>query len=240
MKIDHTMTADDIIEHMEGLASPERAATLQRYFKTGKGEYGEGDIFIGLRVPTVRGLAREYRALPIEETERLLGSPIHEARLLALLLLVERYRRGDGATRKRIYDLYLASTSRINNWDLVDTSAEYIVGPQLAGGSSPVLRKLARSAMLWERRIAVLATRYYIKQGEYAETLAIAEMLLDDREDLIHKAVGWMLREIGDRDLAAEEGFLRLHYRRMPRTMLRYAIEKFPEDRRQAYLRGEV
>jgi 3-methyladenine DNA glycosylase AlkD len=234
------MTADEIIDRLEKMGDPEDAIFLQRFFKTGKGEYGEGDSFLGIRVPATRKLAREYRGLPIEEAAKLLLSPLHEARLLALLILNDSFKRGDDRERERIYRLYLANTSRINNWDLVDSSAEHIVGPYLKERSRAVLRKLARSTMLWERRIAIMATFHFIKGREYDETLAIAEMLLDDREDLIHKAVGWMLREIGNRDIAVEEEFLARHYRRMPRTMLRYAIEKFPEERRLAYLRGEV
>ncbi len=234
------MTAEDVYAHLEELGSAEDAAFLQRYFKTGPGEYGEGDRFFGIRVPASRKVARNYRGLPLEEAERLLGSEMHEARLVALMILIDAYDRGNDATRKKIYDLYLANTGRINNWDLVDTSAAQIVGRHLAERNKRVLWTLARSAMLWERRIAIIATAYYIKRGEFDETLAIAAMLLEDREDLMHKAVGWMLREVGNRDLAAEEKFLRRHYRSMPRTMLRYAIERFPEELRQAYLRGTV
>lgn len=234
------MTAEDVYTHLEELGSPEDAAFLQRYFKTGPGEYGEGDRFFGIRVPASRKVARHYRGLPLEEAEKLLGSEMHEARLVALMILIDAYDRGNDATRKNIYDLYLGNTARVNNWDLVDTSAAQIVGRHLAERSKRTLRTLARSAMLWERRIAIIATAHYIKQGKFDETFAIATMLLDDREDLIHKAVGWMLREIGNRDRAAEENFLREHYRSMPRTMLRYAIERFPEELRQGYLRGTI
>jgi 3-methyladenine DNA glycosylase AlkD len=217
-------------------ARPARAAILQSFFKNGPGEYGEGDRFIGLTVPQVRTLAKRYRDLSLADTRQLLRSPIHEERLLALIILVEKYRRADEAGRQRIHELYLRSTRYINNWDLVDTSAEHIVGPQ---PGAPFLR-LAKSRSLWERRIAIIATFHFIKRGEFAPTLRIARQLLRDREDLIHKAVGWMLREVGKRDLPAEKTFLRKHYRQMPRTMLRYAIERFPESKRQSYLRGTV
>jgi 3-methyladenine DNA glycosylase AlkD len=233
------MTHHDVRARMTAIASPERAAASRRYFKTGPGEYGEGDVFVGLAVPQIRALAKEFAALPFSEARALLDSPVHEERLLALLVLVRQFARGDDETRRAIYELYLGSTARINNWDLVDSSAEHIVGRFIDGGDRSVLDRLARSSSLWERRIAILATMHFIKQGEFGETLRLAEMLLDDEEDLIHKGVGWMLREVGNRDRERLERFLRVHYRRMPRTMLRYAIEKFPEDDRKAYLRGE-
>lgn len=217
-------------------ADPESAAGALRFFKTAPGDYGAGDRFLGVSAAPLRALARELVTLPIAEVEKLLASAWHEDRSLALLILVLQYKRADGAGRKAIYDLYLRSTARINNWDLVDCSAEYIVGPQLEGRSQGTLTRLAKSASLWERRIAVLATRYYLKQGSFDETLRIATMLVGDPEDLIHKAVGWLLREIGDRDRAVEERFLAAHAATMPRTMLRYAIEKFPEPLRRKYL----
>jgi 3-methyladenine DNA glycosylase AlkD len=217
---------------------PARARISRRFFKTGPGEYGAGDRFIGLTVPQVRSFAKTYRNLPLSETYQLLRSPIHEERLLALIILVEKYQRAEIAGRRRIYELYLRSTRYINNWDLVDCSAEHIVGTYLRERSRSPLLKLARSENLWERRIAIMATFHFIKRGEFAPTLRLARLLLRDREDLIHKAVGWMLREVGKRDLPAEEKFLKQHYRQMPRTMLRYAIERFPESKRQRYLRG--
>lgn len=232
------MTVTHIRRDVCQLADPERARTSQWFFKTGLGEYGEGDQFIGLTVPQVRKLAKQYRQLSLPETKRLLRSPIHEERLLALLILVGAFAVADEAGRRRIYETYLRNTRYINNWDLVDSSALQIVGAFLWKRSRAPLRVLARSKSLWERRIAILATFYFIKHGEFAPSLAIARQLLSDREDLIHKAVGWMLREVGKRDLAAEEKFLRRHCRQMPRTMLRYAIERFPERRRQRYLRG--
>jgi 3-methyladenine DNA glycosylase AlkD len=222
------------------LGKPADAAFLQGFFRTGPGEYGEGDRFLGIRVPVLRTLIREYRGMAVEEMETLLRSPWHEARLLALLLLVDAWVRGGAETRERIHRLYLASTAYVNNWDLVDSSAAQLVGAQLEAGDRGKLEDLARSASLWERRIAIIATLHYIRRGDFGTTLRIAELLVDDRHDLIHKAVGWMLREVGNRDRAAEEAFLRRHHRTMPRTMLRYAIEKFPEDVRKAYLRGEM
>jgi len=222
------------------LADPEDARFLQRYFKTGPGEYGEGDVFIGIRVPVLRGLAREHGDLPLDDAAELLRSPVHEERLLALLILVRAHGRGTADRKREIHDLYLAHTRFINNWDLVDSSAEHIVGAQLWEGDRSLLDRLARSESVWERRIAIIATFHFIRRGHFGDTFRIAETLLDDRHDLIHKAVGWMLREAGKRDQAAEEAFLRAHHRRMPRTMLRYAIERFPEPLRKAYLRGDV
>jgi 3-methyladenine DNA glycosylase AlkD len=222
------------------LRDPEIAAHSLRFFKTGPGEYGEGDRFLGIRVPVLRREARRCRALPLADLVRLLRSAYHEERLLALIALVERYRRGDERVRGEIYRLYLDNTDRINNWDLVDASAPGIVGAHLVARSRRPLAKLARSASLWERRIAILATLALIRNHEHEETLRIARILLEDREELIHKAVGWMLREVGKRDPRTARAFLRRHYRRMPRVMLRYAIERFPQAERKAYLEGAV
>jgi len=219
-------------------ADPNDAVNLQRFFKTGPGQYGDGDKFLGLRVPALRRLARAYRDLPTEDALTLLQSAWHEERLLGLLLLVDRYRRGEAAERQVVYDAYLEHRRHINNWDLVDASAEHIVGPHVGLQNIDALERLARSPDIWERRIAMLATFHWIKQGEFAPALRVAEMLLNDRHDLIHKAVGWMLREIGNRDRAVAEAFLREHHRSMPRTTLRYAIEHFPERQRQRYLAG--
>jgi 3-methyladenine DNA glycosylase AlkD len=234
------MTADDIVTGLKALADPERGKASQWFFKTGPGEYGQGDRFLGIRVPELRRLAREYRQLPIEQMIELLHSEYHEARLLALLLLVRAYSKGDDLQRRRIFELYLDNTRYINNWDLVDSSAHFIVGDYLMNRSRKRLYSLARSKSLWERRIAIISTFRFIREEDFDDALAIAEILLSDREDLIHKGVGWMLREIGNRDRMVEEKFLNEHYRRMPRTMLRYAIEKFPEMRRQEYLKGTV
>lgn len=234
------MTVNAIREKLYVLADKEKAEGLQRFFKTGPGEYAEGDRFIGVRVPQIRQLVKSYPDTPLADIKQLLHSPIHEERLLALLLMVQRYRRGDSAMRQTLYTLYLASTGVINNWDLVDVTAEHIIGGWLFTRSRRPLYKLARSSSLWERRIAIMATFHFIRQGEFDETLKLAALLRDDKHDLIHKAVGWMLREIGKRDRQVEEAFLRQHYTVMPRTMLRYAIEKFPEPLRQAYLSGTI
>jgi len=225
---------------LRGYADKSDAEFLRRYFKTGPGQYGEGDRFIGVRVPATRRVARRFCNLPLAETLVLLRSAIHEERLLALIILTEQYLRGAPEEQEEIYREYLNHTRFINNWDLVDTSAERIVGAHLRERSRRPLYRLARSKLLWERRIAVMATFHFIRNGEFGETVKIAGMLLADPEDLIHKAAGWMLREVGKRDRDVEESFLREHYRRMPRTMLRYAIEKFPEDLRRRYLRGTI
>lgn len=232
------MTAAEIKKELAGLADERVAAVSRRFFKTGPGEYGAGDRFRGIRVPVLRRLARAHRGISLHEAGRLLESDFHEDRLLALLLWIDIFAKGDDAVRARVYHLYLANTRRINNWDLVDASAAHIVGAFLRERPRDPIYRLARSADLWERRIAVIAPLHFIKRGEFTETLKIARVLLTDPEDLIHKAVGWMLREVGKRDRDAEEAFLRAHYRRMPRTMLRYAIERFPEHRRRQYLQG--
>jgi 3-methyladenine DNA glycosylase AlkD len=227
-------------KELRALKNSDHAKVLQRFFKTGPGEYAEGDLFLGLRVPQIRALAKQFAHLAVEDTLMLLRSPFHEERLLALLLMIHRYRKGTFSEQRRIYHLYLKNTSHINNWDLVDASAEHIVGPFLENKSKRILDRLARSKNLWERRIAVMATFHFIKHGDFSQTLKIAEILLKDREDLIHKAVGWMLREIGKRNLAEEDTFLRKHYLQMPRTMLRYAIERFSPRRRRQYLSGAI
>jgi 3-methyladenine DNA glycosylase AlkD len=230
----------EIERELEALADPEIAAFLARFFKTGPGEYGEGDRFLGIRVPVLRRLARKHQSLDLSGCRALLVSPYHEARLLALLILVRAYDRGDEAKREEIYRLYLDHLAYVNNWDLVDSSAEHIVGRHLRDRDRSLLYDLARSSSVWERRIAIMATFGYVKAGSFDETLRIADLLLSDPHELIHKAVGWMLREVGKRDRGVAEAFLRPRYRRMPRTMLRYAIERYPEALRQAYLRGEV
>jgi 3-methyladenine DNA glycosylase AlkD len=225
---------------LKELADPETAASLQRFFKTGPGEYGEGDRFLGIRVPQLRALVRRCRRLPVQAALDLLQSSWHEERLLALLLLVDRYRRGGSAEREEIYLGYLANIRHINSWDLVDTSAEHIVGAHIDPDHLDLLEELARSRSVWERRIAIMATFHWIKRGRFRPAIEIVAMLVYDDHDLIHKAAGWMLREIGKRDRPTEEQFLRLHYKRMPRTMLRYALEHFPDEQRRAYLRGEA
>ena len=222
------------------MANPRDAAVLQRFFKTGPGEYGAGDRFLGIRVPAIRKLAAELDELALRDVASLLRSPFHEERLLALLLFVRLFRRGDAKQRERIYNLYLKNTRFINNWDLVDLTAPHIVGAYLVDKSKKPLQHLARSALLWERRIAIVATFQFIRLDDFGPTLKVAGLLLSDTEDLIHKAVGWMLREVGKRDIEAEEAFLVRHYRGMPRTMLRYAIERFPERKRRQYLKGTI
>lgn len=222
---------------LRAVADPAKAKILARFFKTGPGEYGEGDRFHGIVVPKVRKVVRSYRTMPIPEIRKLLESRYHEERLAALLILVEQYRRGDESRKKTIYDLYLASTSRINNWDLVDLTAPRIVGDYAFRTDDSMLAKLALSANLWERRIAMLATAHFIERGDSRPALHISELLLHDSHDLIHKAVGWMLREVGKRCSMEEEcRFLDRYAAAMPRTMLRYAIERFPEDLRKHYM----
>jgi 3-methyladenine DNA glycosylase AlkD len=233
------MTAASIRRRLRAAADASRVPGLQRFFRTGKGEYAEGDRFIGLTVPLMRGVCRECRAAPVRELVRLLQSPIHEDRLVALLLLVDAFKRGSAEEKRRIYDLYLKNTARINNWDLVDASAPQIVGAWLRDRSKAPLTRLAKSPMLWERRIAIVATQDFIRQRQLDETFRIADLLLDDRHDLIHKATGWMLREAGKRDGAALRRYLDARHQRMPRTALRYAIERFPEQERRAFLRRE-
>lgn len=234
------MTVQAIKAELEQLGDPEVAANLRWFFKAEPGGYGEGDRFRGIRVPLLWKLARRHQNLSLDVAERLLQSPFHEDRMVALMILVGAFEQGDEPTREQIYACYLRNTRFVNNWDLVDTSAEHIVGAFLWDRPRDPLYTLAASDMLWERRIAIMATFHFVKRDAFDETLRLAERLHDDPEDLIHKAVGWMLREIGKRDLAAEEEFLRVHYQQMPRTMLRYAIEKFPEPRRQAYLKGTI
>ncbi len=230
------------------MADKEKAKNLQRFFKTGKGEYAEGDKFLGVMVPQTRLLVKKHwQGISVAETGKLLHSEFHEERLLALLLLVKKFEKGDEIARKKIFDLYLANTKYINNWDLVDLSAPKIIGAYLAdppshkamAGEAKILFKLAKSKNLWERRIAVLATFWFIAKGESGFALRIAEILVDDEHDLIHKACGWMLREIGKRcSQDIEEEFLKKYCGTMPRTALRYAIERFPEEKRKKYLKN--
>jgi 3-methyladenine DNA glycosylase AlkD len=234
------MSAARVQRRLEELEDPRTALFLQRFFKTGPGQYGDGDLFRGIRVPILRKLAKEFGSLSLAATKKLLRSSYHEDRLLALLILTRAHLAGDYALRERIFNLYLNNTRFINNWDLVDSSAPQIVGGYLWDKDRYVLYRLAGSQQIWERRISIMATFHFLKRDEYTDTLRIAEVLLLDREDLIQKAVGWMLREVGNRNREIEEKFLRKHYERMPRVMLRYAIEKFPEPRRQQYLKGEI
>jgi 3-methyladenine DNA glycosylase AlkD len=232
------MNSKTIQSSIRKLGNQKDAGILQWFFKTGPGEYGEGDVFVGVRVPVLRKLVKEFEAADESTIHDLLESAVHEDRALALFILVRQFEKGNEVDRARIYRFYLNHARRINNWDLVDLSAPQVVGGYLANRSRRPLYRLVRSKSLWERRIAILATFTFIRQGDFADTLALADRLLGDREDLIHKAVGWMLREVGKRDLAVLENFLKLRCKTMPRTMLRYAIEKFPEPKRQAYLQA--
>ncbi|MES9939555.1 MAG: DNA alkylation repair protein [Candidatus Thiodiazotropha sp. 6PLUC2] len=235
-----TLKADHLRKRLRELANPEIATHSQRFFKTGKGEYGEGDKFLGIRVPLLRQQAKTFQEMSLKEVERLLKSAYHEERLCALLLLVRKFERGDEALRGRVYQLYLKQTRYINNWDLVDSSAYHIIGGYLFEKDKAPLYQLVESPSLWERRIAIIATYHFIKRDQFQDTLILSELLLNDEHDLIHKAVGWMLREVGNRERKIEEAFLEKHYKAMPRTMLRYAIEKFPEVVRKRYLKGEI
>ncbi len=230
------MTAKEIQSRLRALGDPADAAFLQRFFKTGPGQYGQGDVFIGVRVPAVRAVAKDFATMALPQVEKLLHSKIHEERLAALIILVAQAARGEAKTQKAIYQLYLANTKDINNWDLVDVSARQVVGAYLADKSRRPLYRLARSKWLWDRRISILATAHYIRLGQFDDTLAIAEMLLGDPHDLMHKAAGWMLREVGKGDTAVLEQFLTRHASVMPRTMLRYAIERFPQEKRRQFL----
>jgi 3-methyladenine DNA glycosylase AlkD len=230
----------ELRKRIKSLASSDIAKTMQWFFKTGKGEYGEGDVFAGLKVPTQRKVAREFKDLSLADLKELLRSKIHEERLISLLILVNNYERGDEKEKKSIYTFYIKNRMGINNWDLVDLSAPKIVGKYLFDKDKSILFKFASSKNLWERRIAILSTYEFIRNHQYDTTLKIAKILVEDEHDLIHKAVGWMLREIGKKDLEVEESFLKKNYKKMPRTMLRYAIEKFPETKRKKYLQGKI
>lgn len=221
------------------LANLEKAKILSGFFKTGKGQYGEGDIFLGIIVPEQRKTAKKYPDLSIKELKELIASRIHEERLVCLFILMNKYKKTDSTGKKEIVDFYLNNLEHVNNWDLVDLSSGTILGDHLMDRDRSILYKLAKSNNLWKRRIAIMSTFAFIRwKNDFNDTLHISEMLLNDKHDLIHKAVGWMLREIGKRDQASEEEFLERHYKKMPRTMLRYAIEKFDEDRRQYYLKS--
>lgn len=234
------MSLNELRKTIKKSVNPAQAKILSRFFKTGKGEYGEGDKFLGIKVPVTRAIAKQFKDLSLDEIQELIKSPIHEERLIALFILIEQYRKADEQKKKIIYGFYLKNTKRINNWDLVDLSAEKIIGTYLFNKDKNILFNLARSKNLWERRIAIMSTYHFIRNEFYDTALEIAVVLLKDEHDLIHKAVGWMLREIGNRNIEVEEKYLKNNYKTMPRTMLRYAIEKFPEKKRQAYLKGKI
>lgn len=227
---------DQLKRDLAQLANSDRAKNLSWFFKTGKGQYGEGDSFLGIPVPSQRKIAKKYVDLPLSDIQELLLSKIHEHRLTALLIIVLKYQKTDNSGKDEIFNFYLKNTERINNWDLVDLSAPKIVGDYLVGKDTSILLKLAKSTNLWERRIAILATFKFISNNDFKDVLSISRILLHDKHDLIHKAIGWALREIGKRDQEVEETFLRKHHMEMPRTMLRYAIEKFDAEKRRFYL----
>ena len=238
------MTLQELKKELKNKSKKEKAKLLQGFFKTGQGEYGEGDIFLGVIVPETRKTAIKFKSLPLSSIEELLKSKIHEERLCALLLLVHNYnqakKNNDEKTKQEIYDFYLNSTNHINNWDLVDLSCHQIVGDYLKDKDKSILYHLSKSNNLWERRIAVISTAAFIRDNNFTDTINLSEILLKDKHDLIHKAVGWMLREMGKRDLKPLLSFLNKHYKQMPRTMLRYSIEKLPEKQRKQYLNGKA
>jgi 3-methyladenine DNA glycosylase AlkD len=230
----------DLKQIVKNHSNKEQGIFLQRFFKTGKGEYGEGDIFAGIKVPVSRKIANQFKDLSFTDLQKVIKSKIHEERLISLFILVARYKKADEKEKEKIFNFYLRNISYVNNWDLVDLSAEKIIGAYLIDKDKRLLFDLVNSNSIWERRIAIISTFYFIKANQFAATLKISELLLKDKHDLIHKAVGWMLRETGKRDIQAEEIFLQKYYKKMPRTMLRYAIEKFPEEKRLDYLKGHV
>jgi len=234
------MTEKSVKSDLKKLSNKEKVPIYQRFFKTSPGEYGEGDIFIGVTVGDQRQVAKKNKDISFGETKKLFKSPIHEHRLTALIILTYKFQTGSESQRKEIFDFYFKNTQYINNWDLIDLSAYKIVGNYLFKKNKKILLQLAKSPSLWERRISIISTYYFIKNNEFSQTLKIAKLLLLDEHDLIHKAVGWMLREVGKKDLKIEEQFLKETYKEMPRTMLRYAIEKFPEAKRKSYLLGKA
>jgi 3-methyladenine DNA glycosylase AlkD len=237
------MTVSEVKRELKKHASLKRKKSNQWFFKTKPGEYGHGDVFIGVSMPDVRRVAKQFTALTLPELQKLIASKIHEERMAALVILSYKFKKAAQPTKKQLYDFYLKNTKYINNWDLVDTVANLIVGAYLwenPNENRKILYKLVASKNMWERRIAIIATSYFIYQDDFKDTLKLSEILLNDQEELIHKAVGWMLREVGKRDQKVEEQFLKKHYKKMPRTMLRYAIERLPEQKRQAYLKGKV
>jgi len=230
----------ELKEKVRSLADKKTANNLKWFFKTGKGEYGEGDQFAGLKVPVQRKFAAEFNYLTLPEIQKLLKSPIHEERLISLFILVDKFRKADKKSQDRIFNFYIKNIKRINNWDLVDLSAPKIIGKHLHEKDKVILFKFAKSKNLWERRISILSSFEFIRNNNFETSLQLCKLLLKDEHDLIHKAAGWMLREIGKRNLEVEERFLRINYKKMPRTMLRYAIEKFPDSKRKKYLQGKI
>jgi len=233
------MSLNELRNELKNKANKEKAKLLQGFFKTGKGEYGEGDIFIGVVVPETRKTAIKFKSLPLTSVEELLKSKIHEERLCALLLLVHNYKKHE-EKREEIYNFYLKNTKYINNWDLVDLSCHHIIGDYLKDKDKSILYQLAKSDNLWERRISIISAFASIRNNDFKDVINISELLMKDKHDLIHKAVGWMLREMGKRDIKPLLAFLNKHYNNMPRTMLRYSIEKLPEKQKKDYLNGEI
>ena len=229
-----------IKEDLQKLENPEKAKILSRFFKTGKGEYAEGDIFLGIIVPEQRKLSKKYIDLTLNDLEKLLESKVHEYRLTALFILVHKYEKANKITKKKIFDFYLSNTKYINNWDLIDLSSHKILGDFLYEKNKDILYKLAKSSSLWERRISIISTYYFIRKNNFEDTLNISKLLLNDKEDLIQKAVGWMLREVGKKDKKILLQFISKNYHKIPRTTLRYAIEKFSEAERLKYLKGNI
>jgi len=228
-------------EEIRALADKEIAQHSLRFFKTGKGEYGYGDIFLGVRAPKIRLIAKKHIDISIADMKTLIQSKYHEERLLGLIILVNKYSKNrDKKTRNQLYKIYVSSFKYINNWDLVDVTCPHVIGKHLMDKDRSILYAWAKTEDLWTKRIAIVSTHCFIRKNELKDTFKIAEILLHDTHDLIHKAVGWMLREAGKRDIEKEEDFLKKHYRTMPRTMLRYAIERFPEPKRQKYLKGTI
>lgn len=227
---------DNIMAELTALANEEKVRVLSGFFKTGKGQYGEGDKFLGIPVPQTRGVARRYKNAPLSVAVSLLGSELHEVRLCALLIMVEKMKKAGADDAREIFETYLANTRRINNWDLVDLSAPQIVGGYLKDKPHDLLYRLADSSLLWDNRIAMVSTYTFIKAGQLDDTFMLAQKLIAHPHELMHKAVGWMLREAGKRDFGRLRSFVDEHWREMPRTMLRYAIEKFPENERKEVL----
>ena len=231
---------EELRNDLKKKADKKKAAFLSRFFKTGEGEYGQGDVFLGLTVPESRKLAKKYENMEFGDLEKLLASKFHEERIIALFILVSKFQKGTEAEKEKIYNFYIKNRKGVNNWDLVDLSAPKIAGQFLENKDKSILYKFAESKNIWERRISILSTFYFIYKGDCKDALKIAYILKDDKHDLIQKAVGWMLREVGKRcSLEAEEEFLKKYHKTMPRTMLRYAIEKFSPRKRKYYLNKE-
>ena len=227
-------------EEIRELASKKIAKHSLRFFKTGKGEYGYGDIFLGVRAPEIRSIAKKHIDISIDDMKNLIKSKYHEERFLGLIILVNKYSKSNNEIRNQLYKIYVSSFKHINSWDLVDVTCSHVIGKHLMNKDRSILYTWAKSNDIWTKRIAMVSTHCFIRKNDLQDTFKIADILLNDNHDLIHKAVGWMLREAGKRDIKKEEGFLKKHYKTMPRTMLRYSIEKFPESKRQKYLKGTI